>query len=328
MLLPKRTYYYYDAEACCYRKVEPTAGERVRYWIQQGLLATVIAIVIFLVTDHFTGTPQEHELLIENRVLTEQLSRAEKQIDALSSQLDQLAITDQKLYRTLLNANPIPEDVRKAGVGGAEAYPEFNRLRPEVGTLLRRTAAKLDELERKFYIQRASYEELLALASRHEKALRELPAIIPAEGPVVSGFGRRFHPVYKAFRMHQGIDILVNTGTPVVAAADGIVIFAGRSPGYGYNVRIKHPESGYITLYAHLSRFARDLRKGKRVKRGEVIGKSGRSGVVSGPHLHYEVRDARTNRPVNPITFFAPGMTPEAYQKLVQTAESARSSLD
>ena len=328
MLLPRRTYYYYDEEACCYRKVTPSLRERVGYWVAQGLLAVFLAGVIFFLTDYFTGTPQEHELLTENRVLKEQLLRTEKQLDALSGQLEQLATTDQKLYRTLLNAEPIPDDIRKVGVGGANTHPEFDKLRPETGNILRRTAEKLDELERKLYVQQASYEELLALASRHEEALRELPAIIPANGPVVSGFGRRFHPVYKAFRMHQGIDILVNTGTPVVAAADGIVIFAGRSPGYGYNVRIKHPASGYITLYAHLSSFAKGLRKGKRVKRGEIIGKSGRSGVVSGPHLHYEVRDARTNRPINPITFFAPGMTPEAYQKLVHTAESATISLD
>jgi len=267
--------------------------------------------------DYMMGTPEELELRAEREALILQLQRAESQLDRLSVQLQQLA----------LDADPLPQGVRQAGVGGANAYAAYDRFDARVSEILKRTTRKLDELERQYTVQRVSYEELLTLARKHEEALRQLPAILPAEGRVVSGFGRRFHPVYKAMRMHQGIDILVNTGTPVVASADGIVIFVGWKQGYGRTIKVKHPETGYITLYAHLSKFAKGLRRGRRVKRGEVIGWSGHSGVVSGPHLHYEVRTLQ-NRPINPISFFAPGMTPEAYRELVRNAESATSSLD
>lgn len=100
---------------------------------------------------------------------------------------------------------------------------------------------------------------------------------------------RRWHPVLHRFRAHRGVDYAAATGTPVKATGDGIVTFAGRRGGYGRTVIIQHGEK-YTTLYAHLSRYAKGLKSSKRIRQGEVIGYVGKSGLASGPHLHYEFR--------------------------------------
>jgi murein DD-endopeptidase MepM/ murein hydrolase activator NlpD len=113
----------------------------------------------------------------------------------------------------------------------------------------------------------------------------------------------------------------------VVSAADGIVLEVDRGNGFGNYVKIKHPASGYITLYAHLTKAVDTLRQGQRVSRGQVIAFSGNSGLSSAPHLHYEVHDLE-GRTLNPVFFFAPSMTPAEYQKLLSESEASTVSFD
>ncbi len=115
---------------------------------------------------------------------------------------------------------------------------------------------------------------------------------------ISSGFGYRRHPVLGYTKLHTGVDFAAPPGTPIRAAGDGVVIHAGWRGGYGRTVMIRHP-NGYVTLYAHQSRIARGIRKGVRVRQGQVIGYVGASGRVTGPHLHYEVRINK--KPVNPL---------------------------
>lgn len=100
---------------------------------------------------------------------------------------------------------------------------------------------------------------------------------------------RRWHPVLHRFRSHRGVDYAAPTGTPVKVTGNGKVIFSGYKGGYGRTVMVQHGEQ-YTTVYAHLSRFAKGLRQGRRVRQGQVIGYVGQSGLASGPHLHYEFR--------------------------------------
>lgn len=107
---------------------------------------------------------------------------------------------------------------------------------------------------------------------------------------VSSSFSRsRFHPVLKKWRSHNGVDFAAPTGTKVKSTADGVIAFVGRDGGYGNVVRINH-QGRYVTVYGHLSRFARNLRQGQRVTQGQVIGYVGKTGLASGPHLHYEFK--------------------------------------
>lgn len=119
----------------------------------------------------------------------------------------------------------------------------------------------------------------------------------PVAGRVTSRFGRRVHPIFRYSRMHSGIDFGARWGSPIVAAADGIVIAAGSAGGYGQQVRIAH-EGGMVTSYSHMSRIA--AAPGSQVRQGEVIGQVGSTGVSTGPHLHFEVRMA--GRAIDPLT--------------------------
>jgi murein DD-endopeptidase MepM/ murein hydrolase activator NlpD len=114
---------------------------------------------------------------------------------------------------------------------------------------------------------------------------------------ISSGFGMRRHPILGFSRMHQGVDFAAPTGTPVYAAGEGRIAFAGTRGGYGTTVIINHT-GGISTLYAHLSAIQRGLRPGSLVRQGQVIGRVGSTGMSTGPHLHFEVR--RNNTPVNP----------------------------
>jgi murein DD-endopeptidase MepM/ murein hydrolase activator NlpD len=113
-----------------------------------------------------------------------------------------------------------------------------------------------------------------------------------------SGFGMRRHPILGYSRLHRGTDFAAPTGTPIMAAGDGVVTRAGPFGSFGNYVRIRHGD-GYETAYAHLSRFGRGMRAGTRVRQGQIIGYVGTTGRSTGPHLHYEV--LRRGAQVNPM---------------------------
>jgi murein DD-endopeptidase MepM/ murein hydrolase activator NlpD len=122
----------------------------------------------------------------------------------------------------------------------------------------------------------------------------------PVDGArISSGFGSRFHPILGYTRMHKGVDFAVPTGTPVMAAGAGTILFMGWSNGYGNFVKIDHG-SGYATGYGHLSRFAPGMKRGARVRQGQIFAYSGMTGMATGPHLHYDTFVQGTQ--VNPLT--------------------------
>ncbi len=108
------------------------------------------------------------------------------------------------------------------------------------------------------------------------------------QGSLSSGFGSRWHPILRYKRMHTGVDWISPIGTPILAAADGVVAHASWSGGYGRRIELKH-RNGYTTTYSHLSGMAKGIRPGAQVRQGQVIGYLGNSGLSTGPHLHYEV---------------------------------------
>jgi murein DD-endopeptidase MepM/ murein hydrolase activator NlpD len=118
---------------------------------------------------------------------------------------------------------------------------------------------------------------------------------------------KRRHPVLNRIRAHKGVDYAAPTGTPVRAAGDGRIRYVGRKGGYGNAIEIAHP-GGVVTLYGHLSRFARGTRAGGRVSQGDVVGYVGSTGLASGPHLHYEYRIHGVHK--NPQTVKLPDSTP------------------
>ncbi len=120
---------------------------------------------------------------------------------------------------------------------------------------------------------------------------------------LTSGFGNRKHPTLGYTKKHLGVDFGARSGTPIMAAGNGVVEMAGRNGGYGNYVRIRH-NSEFKTAYAHMRKFAKGVRKGSRVKQGQIIGYVGTTGRSTGPHLHYEVH--RNGRKINPLSVKLP----------------------
>ena len=132
---------------------------------------------------------------------------------------------------------------------------------------------------------------------------------------------RRKHPILNTIRAHHGVDYAAPSGTPVRATADGRIKFVGRNGGYGRTVEIHHGEI-YSTLYAHLSRYARGMKRGKSVTQGQNIGYVGKSGLATGPHLHYEFRVHGIHR--NPLTVNLPKADPIEKKYLRDFQEQAK----
>jgi murein DD-endopeptidase MepM/ murein hydrolase activator NlpD len=130
--------------------------------------------------------------------------------------------------------------------------------------------------------------------------IRGIPLGYPVYGKITSHIGWRKNPFGRGYEFHSGIDIAAPQGSKVRATADGVVEFAGWHGDYGKTVIIRHP-SGYLTLYAHLSKI--DVKEGQRVKAGDVVGRVGSTGRSTGPHLHYEV--IKDNKPIDPSKFLA-----------------------
>lgn len=145
---------------------------------------------------------------------------------------------------------------------------------------------------------------------------------------VSSGFGARFHPIFRNWRAHTGVDFAAPHGTRVLATADGVIVAAGTRGGYGNTVEVKHG-SGVTTLYAHLSGFPRGLRAGARIQQGEPVGFVGATGYATGPHLHYEFKIAGIHQ--DPLRVALPKADPvPAHFKaqFTQVAASARATIE
>jgi murein DD-endopeptidase MepM/ murein hydrolase activator NlpD len=200
-----------------------------------------------------------------------------------------------------VDLSKIDDDTRVAAIWGSTAPTVNAFLTGEAAQVLSSSQSLIEKLSREVKLQQASYEEIAKRVQYNKTFFEHLPAIKPMAGPYsINGFGMRVHPVLRVYRMHEGIDIISDVGTNVYAAGDGIVRFAGRTAGgYGLVIELSHGY-GYSTLYAHLDKVL--VRPGQSVRRGELIAKSGRSGLVSGPHLHYEVR--RDGRKQNPVDYF------------------------
>jgi hypothetical protein len=234
----------------------------------------------------------------ENRVLRQQLQMVTHRIQQLEGRLAELNDHGNHL-RLLADLPTISEDERQAGVGGAVDEVDF-ATSPDVSTLLNRLRNSVASAERELSLQVTSYRDMSAKFETNKARFAHLPAIRPMEGYYSRrGIGLRLHPILNYYRPHEGLDIANDVGTQVHATGDGVVSFAGRSGGLGIMVEVDHGFS-YHTVYGHLSKVL--VREGQRVKRGDVIARSGNTGLSSGPHLHYEVR--LNGIAQNPLEYF------------------------
>ena len=281
-----------------------------------GCTAAVIAMLVFGLY-HLTvnvlgpGVSEIDALRNENRDLRQEMTALNSRISALRSTLDNLESQGDEL-RLLVDLPPVDESVKEAGTGGA-SVPEMLSFNTASGSdPLGEVDAVLSRISGELKVQEQSYSQILRKYDDNKAFFAALPALKPMRGPYASNrFGMRMHPILGVMREHQGVDIVGDVGTEVAAAGDGVVSMAGHTGGgYGNVVVINHGY-GYQTLYAHLSRVL--VKPGKRVKRGDAIARSGKSGLASGPHLHYEVRHNGVS--MNPTDFFFDDLTAESYRR-------------
>lgn len=322
----RRIKYYYNPHSMRFEKLETPL--RVRLLQLFGFIAAsiVTGIIIVLIAFRYIDSPKEKLLRQENEDLKENYAVLVERAKQLELQMDELENRDNSVYRSIFEADPIPDSAR---VKEIEKKKEVKLVQSMGETeLVKSVTAQLNELSMRVAYQTKSYVEIEDMVRNKEKLLAAIPAIQPVSNRdlnrIASGFGYRVDPVYKDTRMHKGLDFTAPIGTPIYATADGVVRESGfNTGGYGINVVIYHGY-GYETLYAHMVRTKAKV--GQRVKRGEVIGYVGNSGKSTGPHCHYEVH--RNGIPVDPVYYFYNDLTPAQFDRLVKLAKSSNQSMD
>lgn len=271
--------------------------------------------------------PDEVYLSQQNNRLKVEWSLLKERIDLNYAELHQLQDLDDHNYRVILDAEPISPTIRQAGFGGRENLIPLINTNEVVRQSITTTFSQVEKLKRQLDIQAESYKEIKELLEYNERKWASRPAIQPINNKELTRlhttYGLRFHPVHNVWKDHPGLDFTAPYGTPVYATGDGIVSAAYRSDSYGIVVFIDH-NFDFETRYAHLSRFIVD--KGQKVKRGEIIGYVGSTGVSTAPHLHYEIWYKGNH--VNPINFFQRDLRNEEYERLIELAGTEAVILD
>ncbi|MEX1011390.1 MAG: M23 family metallopeptidase [Balneolaceae bacterium] len=319
-------HYYYDDDRCEFVPVQHNSRDHfiqtTCLWILNGVVLGGIGLSLL---SSYVGTPAELALREENQVLVHQLEQTQQTIETLEGEVIEISEFDNEMYRSILGMSPVPVSERIGGTGGVDPYSDFDLYSEDASEILRRTTGQLQTLERRLAVQRVSFDEIRNYYNENRDKLRHLPAIRPVNGIILSNFGMRIHPVLNYRRMHEGLDFRADVGTPVYATGDAIVSFSSMRGTYGLLIELDHG-NGYKTRFAHLSSLAEDIKQGVQVERGDLIGYSGRSGVVQGPHLHYEV--LINGRPADPMYYIFADTTPEEYLMYQETASSNPYSMD
>ena len=324
-----RIKYYYDTETCKYERVKVKTSDVILNGL--GILSLTVAMAAGLLTvylySNYFESPKELILKNEVKELEFYYEKLSKDVTHLSSILDNIEHRDDNIYRVVLGAEPIEKSVRHAGVGGSERYVDIKEKDIAHDDLVLALHEKVDLLRRKLYIESKSQDEVVSLAEKKEKLYAAIPAIQPISNKQLlalsSGYGWRTHPIYKVKKMHPGIDFAASIGTPIYATADGTVEQVSvKFSGYGKMVEIDHG-FGYRTRYAHMHGFA--VRSGQSVKRGDLIGYVGNTGMSTAPHLHYEV--IINGGQVNPVHYFYNDLSPAEYEKVLELASIENQSL-
>jgi murein DD-endopeptidase MepM/ murein hydrolase activator NlpD len=322
-----RVKYRFNPESLSYDKVKTS----FRFWILKAFTFFTASIVIFiiylLIFQHFFDSPKEKSLHRELDAKDLQVELIQKRLNQIEAVLSDVEQRDDNIYRTIFEADPVPRSVRQAGFGGANRYEEIEKINNS--DLILNTAQRLDKISKRLYVQSKSFDEVIQKALEREVMLASLPAIQPVSNKdlthTASGYGWRIHPIYKIRKFHEGMDFTAPIGSDVYVTADGVVeeIENNVNRGYGNMVLIDHGY-GYETVYAHLSSYK--VKIGQHLKRGDIIGYVGNTGLSTGPHLHYEVR--KNGQAVNPVNFYFNDLTPEEFDQVIDISSRSGQTFD
>lgn len=313
----KKIKYFYNTNTLRYEKlVTPLRVKLLRIF---GFLsaAFVTSFIIGSVFNRFVPKATEREIDIKYNILKDDYTTLNEKLKQIQQQMAALEQRDNKVYRSIFEANPLPDSARAKQIEQKKELEKVNIKGDfELGTEIAKT---LNNISARIAFQAGSYDAIDKLINNQENKLACIPAIQPVSNKeltrIASGFGMRIHPIYGIAKMHNGLDFTAPQGTPIYATGDGTVTTASMATGTGNHVIINHGY-GYETVYMHMVRIK--AKEGQRVKRGEVIGWVGSTGASTGPHCHYEVHINGTR--VDPVYFFFNDLNAEQYDRLLKIA--------
>lgn len=302
-------------------KTEKTSRLK-RFGSLQLLVAVLLGALLFMtylwlyVSVLDMDLPKTAILKRQNAIWNTRMDQMFQQLDRYDELLSLLEMRDNRIYRSVYGMDEIPQAVRHSGLGGEHRYAALE------GTAVLDVSRRLDVLEKRAYVQSKSFDDVAIEQQTAGDMASHIPAIPPmntdpATYRLSSPFGYRSDPLLGVTKRHTGMDFACPPGNPIYATGDGVVILAkyDRS-GYGRHVEVDHG-FGYVTRYAHMSRM--DVEVGQAVKRGDCLGLSGRSGRITGPHLHYEVIYRKNY--VNPYWYMDLDIPSKDYMEMVRKPE-------
>lgn len=300
-----------------------------KYFFISGIAIILVGLFFF---NFSSGSIPDEDVAFtagELKRLEEKYARIDHQLNQLTENLEKLHKKDAQVYSLVMGVEPVDEAIWQAGTGGKQAIK--NRFANLFNLNVTKIEDKANKLNHQLKLQTKSLDKLYKDALAHESYLKCLPSIKPVKAEalnrdvtLLSGFGRRLHPVFKIWKKHTGIDFSCPRGTQIVASGQGVVCkINGNGRGYGKHVLIDHGY-GYKTLYAHMSEI--DVHVGQKVERGTPIGKVGSTGTATAPHLHYEVH--KNGEPINPIDYVLDGLSSEEYAQMLRQASIEGKSMD
>lgn len=314
----KREIYHYNPVTCSYEK----EVRDWKYYLKRAAfyLSAGVGVAVFWIVLYYLFTDSNREAMLHHKI--NQLETAIDQYNEKYTELeDAVAALDAKdadLYKFILNTDRLDKEevvqqITDSTLSGDITKEGINAIAEKIDAI----HAQVKQLSDKNAL-------ILELTKMKKEELRSIPAVRPIQSEIICGFGQKNHPIHKTQMLHHGIDFKAAMGTPVQAAGDGIVREAGtKKDGLGNVVIIQH-RAGYTSVYAHLSKT--NVYPGKSVKRGDIIGLSGNTGLSKGPHLHFEV--LKNNVYIDPLDLFLPDMNPKEYQEMKAIAEKSIESFD
>ena len=322
----KKAKYFYDKKTLSFKRIEKTWKTRLKNILLFLSVSSFFGLLMLIAAFNFFDSPKEKILKRELDKLVLEYELIDKELEKLSAVLENIKDRDDNIYRVIFEADPIPNSIRKAGIGGINRYKDLEGF--ESSDLLISTSKKIDQISKQLYIQSKSFDEVIDMALKKSEMMASIPAIQPVKNKelkrVASGYGRRIDPYYKKLKFHYGVDFSAPKGTPIYATGNGTVAKVKKSKrGFGNHVVINHG-FGYESLYAHMSKYT--VRKGQKVKRGDIIGYVGSTGKSTAPHLHYEVH--KDGRKINPANYFHNDLSPEEFDRMLELSSQENQSFD
>lgn len=277
------------------------------------------AILYYVGFSLFFDTPVEYELKHSTDQLRDEYTRLEARYDSLRTVMENVSERDRNVFNILFESDPYDFDTeyetKRLATYESLLDKSDRQIILELKEKVRQSEATLTKLNE-------SYLELQRLLDTVGDGRNRIPAIQPVINQqltlLTASYGMRIHPFYRTLQSHQGVDYTVPEGSRVFATADGRV-----KDTAGRTIVIDHG-NGYETSYSHL--LAVNVRRGQEVRRGDIIGLSGNTGLSIAPHLHYEVR--HNGMRVDPIHYFFMELSPVEYQRIIRIAQSGMQSFD